>query len=78
MLTHLLFSMCYTVYFQVMDIILHCLDPTQLKTRSLSEAFPAISRFSQITHCSTSRRIAVGTKSGTIALYELRSSKCQV
>ncbi|XP_050439135.1 WD repeat-containing protein 7 isoform X2 [Adelges cooleyi] len=62
---------------EVMDIILHCVDPTQLKTRSLSEVFPAISRFSQVTHCSTSRRIAVGTKMGTIALYELRSSKCQ-
>lgn len=61
-----------------MDIILHCVDPTQLKTRPLSEVSPAINKFSQVTHCSTSRRIAVGTKSGTIALYELRSSKCQV
>lgn len=61
-----------------MDIILHCVDPTQLKTRPLSEISPAISKFSQVTHCSTSRRIAVGTKVGTIALYELRSSKCQV
>ncbi|XP_060844141.1 WD repeat-containing protein 7 isoform X2 [Rhopalosiphum padi] len=62
---------------EVMDIILHCVDPTQLKTRPLSEISPAISRFSQVTHCSTSRRIAVGTKNGSIALYELRSSKCQ-
>jgi len=61
-----------------MDIMLHCVDPTQLKTRPLSEISPAISSYGQVTHCSTSRRIAVGTKNGTIALYELRSSKCQV
>ncbi|VVC26686.1 Hypothetical protein CINCED_3A013205 [Cinara cedri] len=62
---------------EVMDIILHCIDPTQLKVRPLSEVSPAISKFSQVSHCSTSRRIAVGTKNGHIALYELRSSKCQ-
>lgn len=61
-----------------MDIMLHCIDPTQLKVRPLSEVSPAISKFSQVSHCSISRRIAVGTKNGHIALYELRSSKCQV
>lgn len=61
---------------EVMDIVLHCLDPGHLKTRSLQDVFPAIRRFNQVSHCSHTRRIAVGAKSGQIALYELRSSKC--
>lgn len=63
-----------------MDIILHCVDPGHLKARGLSEVFPAICVFSQVSHCPTTRRIAVGAKNGIIALYELRSSKsqCQV
>lgn len=59
-------------------MILHCVDPGHLKTRPLAEVFPSICRFAQVTHCSASRRIAVGSKNGQIALYELRSSKCQV
>lgn len=30
---------------QVMDIVIHCLDHTQLKARGLKETFPAICRF---------------------------------
>lgn len=63
---------------EVMDIILHCLDPGHLKTKSLSEVFPAACRFNQISHCSATRRIAVGGRSGQLALYELRGNvKCQ-
>lgn len=67
-------------FFQVMDIILHCVDPGHLKARGLNEVFPAICIFNQVSHCPTTRRIAVGAKNGSIALYELRSSKsqCQV
>nr|XP_018905616.1 PREDICTED: WD repeat-containing protein 7 isoform X1 [Bemisia tabaci] len=63
---------------EVMDIILHCVDPGHLKTSGLSEIFPAVTRFNQIGHCTATRRIAVGAKNGAIALYELRSSKCQM
>ncbi|XP_044011443.1 WD repeat-containing protein 7 isoform X4 [Aphidius gifuensis] len=63
---------------EVMDIILHCLDPGHLKTKSLSEVFPAVCRFNQVSHCSATRRIAVGGRSGQLALYELRGNvKCQ-
>jgi len=62
---------------EVIDIVLHCLDLAHLKNRSLTEVFPALCRFSQISHCSSSRRIAVGSRNGTIALYELRGPKCQ-
>lgn len=63
---------------EVMDIILHCLDPGHLKIRPLAEVFPAVCRFNQVSHCSATRRIAVGAKNGQIALYELRYNKCQM
>uniref|UniRef100_A0A1B6MPX3 WD repeat-containing protein 7 n=1 Tax=Graphocephala atropunctata TaxID=36148 RepID=A0A1B6MPX3_9HEMI len=63
---------------EVMDIILHCVDPGHLKMKGLCDVFPAICRFNQVSHCPTTRRIAVGAKNGQVALYELRSSKCQL
>lgn len=33
---------------EVMDIILHCLDPGHLKTKPLNEVFPAVCRFNQV------------------------------
>ncbi|XP_071441616.1 WD repeat-containing protein 7 isoform X4 [Hetaerina americana] len=63
---------------EVVDIVLHCLDPGRLKTRGLAEVFPAICRFNQVSHCPYTRRIAVGAKNGNLAIYELRSSKCQL
>ncbi|KAG8181336.1 hypothetical protein JTE90_017504 [Oedothorax gibbosus] len=62
---------------EVMDIVIHCLDHTQLKARGLKETFPAICRFYNVTYCSSTRRIAVGAKSGSLAIYELRANKCQ-
>jgi hypothetical protein len=61
-----------------MDVILHCVEPGHLKVRPLNEVFPAVCRFSQVSHCPATRRISVGAKNGAIALYELRSNKCQV
>ncbi|CAB0012718.1 unnamed protein product [Nesidiocoris tenuis] len=62
---------------EVVEVILHCVEPGHLKTKPLSEVFPAICRFNQVSHCNSTRRIAVGGKNGSIALYELRSNKCQ-
>uniref|UniRef100_A0A0K8T9A7 WD repeat-containing protein 7 n=1 Tax=Lygus hesperus TaxID=30085 RepID=A0A0K8T9A7_LYGHE len=62
---------------EVVDVILHCVEPGHLKVKPLSEVFPAICRFNQVSHCNSTRRIAVGGKNGSIALYELRSNKCQ-
>ncbi|XP_008557292.1 WD repeat-containing protein 7 isoform X8 [Microplitis demolitor] len=63
---------------EVMDIILHCLDPGHLKTKPLNDVFPAVCRFNQVSHCSATRRIAVGGRVGQLALYELRGTvKCQ-
>ncbi|XP_045461740.1 WD repeat-containing protein 7 isoform X6 [Harmonia axyridis] len=60
---------------ELMDIILHCLDQSQLKNKSLQDVFPAICRFTQVSHCLTTRRIAVGSNNGTLTLYELRHNK---
>ncbi|XP_046416205.1 WD repeat-containing protein 7 isoform X10 [Neodiprion pinetum] len=63
---------------EVMDIILHCLDPGHLKMKPLNDVFPAVCRFNQVSHCPTTRRIAVGGRGGQLALYELRGNvKCQ-
>lgn len=56
----------------VVDIILHCIDLNHIKGRSLSEVFGPTCYFPQISHCTQSRRIAVGTKTGHLAMYELR------
>ncbi|KAF4526132.1 hypothetical protein B566_EDAN012443 [Ephemera danica] len=63
---------------EVMDIVLHCLDPGHLKVKGLHEIFPAVCRFQQVSHCTQTRRIAVGARTGQLALYELRSSRCQL
>lgn len=61
----------------VVDIVLHCVDHNHLKQRPLAEVFPPIQTFNQVSHCTASRRIAVGTKVGTMVMYELRASRVQ-
>jgi hypothetical protein len=62
-----------------MDITMHSLDLNLLKQRGLQELFPAICRFSMVSYCPNTKRIWVGTKSGGLALYEMKQhSKCQV
>jgi len=48
-----------------------------LKQRQISDVFPPIQSFNQISHCLATRRIAVGTKSGSMAMYEMRASRVQ-
>ena len=76
----------------VVDIVLHCVDHNHLKQRPLSEVFPPIQTFNQVilfpspidflfpvkvSHCTATRRIAVGTKGGSMVMYELRASRMQ-
>ncbi|XP_044738320.1 WD repeat-containing protein 7 isoform X3 [Chrysoperla carnea] len=63
---------------ELMDIILHCVDPGHLKVKGLQDVFPAVCRFNQVSHCPATRRIAVGGNNGNLAIYELRQSKCQM
>ncbi|RWS30859.1 WD repeat-containing protein 7-like protein [Leptotrombidium deliense] len=63
---------------ETMDIVLHCLDHNHLKNRGLSEIFPTICRFQNVSYCTATRRIAVGAKNGQLAIYELRTPKSQL
>lgn len=63
---------------EVTDITLHCLDMTDLKNRGLNEVCPSICKFNQVSHCASTRRIAVGASNGHLAIYELRQNKCQM
>jgi outer membrane murein-binding lipoprotein Lpp len=62
----------------VVDIVLHCVDHNHLKQRPMAEVFAPVCQFPQISHCLQSRRIGVGTRSGQLAMYELRASKVQM
>lgn len=55
-----------------MDIILHCLDPGQLKTKGLQDVFPVVCKFNQVSHCPATRRIA-----GNCCEYKYSSSNLQ-
>uniref|UniRef100_A0A336LGZ9 CSON011489 protein n=1 Tax=Culicoides sonorensis TaxID=179676 RepID=A0A336LGZ9_CULSO len=63
---------------EVTDIILHCVDMHDLKTKGLQEVCPALCKYNQVSHCSVSRRIATGAANGHLAVYELKQSKCQM
>ncbi|CAB4067789.1 WD repeat-containing protein 7 [Lepeophtheirus salmonis] len=61
----------------VTDIALHCIDGNHLKNKCMGDIFPPISYFPQISHCMQTRRLAVGTKTGSLVMYDLRASKLQ-
>ena len=62
----------------VTDIVLHCIDHNHLKNKSMAEIFSPLCSFPQISHCMQTRRLAVGTKTGQLAMYEMRASKVQM
>ncbi|XP_072038348.1 WD repeat-containing protein 7-like isoform X2 [Amphiura filiformis] len=62
---------------EVMDIVVHCLDASQLKNKGLMEVFPSICRFNMLSYCPSTKRIAAGAKTGVIALYDAKTGKCQ-
>ncbi|XP_017946256.1 WD repeat-containing protein 7 isoform X2 [Xenopus tropicalis] len=62
---------------EVMDIIMYCLEGSLLKKKGLQECFPSICKFYMVSYCERSHRIAVGARIGTVALYDIRTGKCQ-
>ncbi|XP_032888994.1 WD repeat-containing protein 7 isoform X1 [Amblyraja radiata] len=62
---------------EVMDIILYCLEGSLVKKKGLQECFPSICRFYMVSYCERSNRIAVGARHGSMALYDIRTGKCQ-
>jgi len=62
----------------VVDIVVYCLDQRQLKEKGMTELFPGLCRFNMVSYSPQSRRLAVGARNGQLALYDLRSSRCQM
>ncbi|XP_075041082.1 WD repeat-containing protein 7 isoform X2 [Mixophyes fleayi] len=62
---------------EVMDIIMYCLEGSLLKKKGLQECFPSVCRFYMVSYCERSHRIAVGARLGSVALYDIRTGKCQ-
>ncbi|XP_043930841.1 WD repeat-containing protein 7 isoform X2 [Protopterus annectens] len=62
---------------EVTDIIMYCLEGSLVKKKGLQECFPAICKFYMVSYCERSHRIAVGAKHGSVALYDVRTGKCQ-
>ncbi|KAM4638832.1 WD repeat-containing protein 7-like, partial [Amazona ochrocephala] len=62
---------------EVMDVVLYCLEGAALRKRGLHECFPAICRFYMVSYYERSHRIAVGARQGSVALYDIRTGKCQ-
>ncbi|XP_051866570.1 WD repeat-containing protein 7 isoform X4 [Pristis pectinata] len=62
---------------EVMDIIMYCLEGPLVKKKGLQECFPSICRFYMVSYCERSNRIAVGARHGSMALYDIRTGKCQ-
>ncbi|XP_072920235.1 WD repeat-containing protein 7 isoform X4 [Hemitrygon akajei] len=63
---------------EVMDIIMYCLEGPLVKKKGLQECFPSICRFYMVSYCDRSNRIAVGARHGSMALYDIRTGKCQI
>nr|XP_006116636.1 WD repeat-containing protein 7 isoform X3 [Pelodiscus sinensis] len=63
---------------EVMDILMYCLEGSLVKKKGLQECFPAICRFYMVSYYERSHRIAVGARHGSVALYDIRTGKCQV
>uniref|UniRef100_A0A8R1DZA5 WD_REPEATS_REGION domain-containing protein n=1 Tax=Caenorhabditis japonica TaxID=281687 RepID=A0A8R1DZA5_CAEJA len=57
------------------DILVHCLDISILKHKSLGDVFPPIVKFSMVAYCSHTKKIAFGGKNGTCVVHELRATK---
>ncbi|XP_061299953.1 WD repeat-containing protein 7-like [Pezoporus flaviventris] len=62
---------------EVMDIIMYCLEGALGKKKGLQECFPAICRFYMVSYYERSHRVAVGARHGSVALYDIRTGKCQ-
>ncbi|CAJ0578746.1 unnamed protein product, partial [Mesorhabditis spiculigera] len=59
------------------DVLVHCLDTSLLKHKTLAEVFPPITKFYMVSYCPTSRRIAFGGRNGACVVHELRPGKAQ-
>uniref|UniRef100_A0A183IV42 GP-PDE domain-containing protein n=1 Tax=Soboliphyme baturini TaxID=241478 RepID=A0A183IV42_9BILA len=72
------FDVMQEVISSVGEIVVHCLDTALLKYKNVTELHPAIARIPIIAYSVQTRRIAFGSKNGSVVIYELRAGKSQV
>ncbi|CAF3337143.1 unnamed protein product [Rotaria sp. Silwood2] len=66
---------------EVIDITLNCIDLNILRhkgVQAVSETFGLLLKYPTVTYCHGSPKLCVGTKTGLLALYDLKTPKCQV
>lgn len=63
---------------EVVDVSIHCIDSATLKQSGLHELFPALCKLSMLSSCHSSKKVACGSKTGSLAIYDLKHQKCQV
>lgn len=68
----------YRLIIEATDIVIYCLDQNALKAKGLGEMFPDICRFQNVSFCNNSKRVAVGSGSGQLSIYELKTGKSQL
>ncbi|XP_046914879.2 WD repeat-containing protein Rbcn-3B isoform X2 [Dermatophagoides farinae] len=68
----------YDLIIETADIVLYSLDQNALRNKGLGEMFPALTRFQNVTYCLSSKRVAVGSRTGNLAIYELKTGKSQL
>ncbi|VDN55198.1 unnamed protein product [Dracunculus medinensis] len=52
------------------EILVHCLDTSLLKHKTLSEVFPPITKFYMVAYCANTRRIAFGGRNGSVVTLQ--------
>jgi WD40 repeat protein len=65
---------------EVTDITLNCIDLNALRHKGIqavSETFGLLLRYPMVTYCNESPKLCVGTKTGVLALYDLKTPKYQ-
>lgn len=59
----------------VIEIILFCLDPNQIRTLGLEECFRPLFKFPMVRYCKETKRIVCGCHNGRLVMYEFKTSK---
>lgn len=59
----------------VIEIILFCLDPNQIRNIGLEETFPPLFKFPMVRYCKETKRIICGCHNGRLVVYEYKASK---
>ena len=62
---------------EFMALIIFCIGSEELRNRRIEEAFPPIDKLGCYAHCVKMGNLAVGRKSGSIGLFDLKHNKLQ-